>query len=129
MKRNIVVVFLIVILVLLAGYMYIYKGHRNIVEEEVNFSVSSDSIFTEFQENETAANSKFLDKTIVVTGNVSSIGTEPKSLVLDQKIFASFIEEVPSTLHINSKVTIKGRLIGYDSLLEEIKLDQCTIVK
>lgn len=129
MKRNIVVVFLIVILVLLAGYMYIYKGHRNIVKEEVNFSVSSDSIFTEFQENETAANSKFLDKTIVVTGNVSSIGTEPKSLVLDQKIFASFIEEVPSTLHINSKVTIKGRLIGYDSLLEEIKLDQCTIVK
>jgi len=129
MKRNIVVIFLLVILVLVVGYMYVYKGHRNIADEEVNYSISSDSIFTEFQENETAANVKFLDKTIVVSGNVSSIGAEGKSLVLDQKLFASFVEVLPSSLHINSKVTIKGRLIGYDSLLQEIKLDQCTIVK
>ena len=129
MKRNIVVIFLLVILVLVVGYMYVYKGHRNIADEEVNYSISSDSIFTEFQENETAANVKFLDKTIVVSGNVSSIGAEGKSLVLDRKLFASFVEVLPSSLHINSKVTIKGRLIGYDSLLQEIKLDQCTIVK
>ena len=29
----------------------------------------------------------------------------------------------------NLQVKIKGRVIGYDDLLEQIKLDQCTIIE
>jgi hypothetical protein len=32
-------------------------------------------------------------------------------------------------LKVNDSVTVKGRCIGFDDLLEEIKLDQCTIKK
>ena len=30
---------------------------------------------------------------------------------------------------LNNDVTIKGRCIGYDDLLEELKMDQCIIIK
>lgn len=34
-----------------------------------------------------------------------------------------------SELKANNPISVKGRCIGYDDLLEEIKLDQCSIVK
>lgn len=130
MKRNrIVIGLLVLVLIVVAGYFYIYKDHRNIAEETVSFNVNSELLFQEFMTNETAANSKYLDKTIVVSGKVSTINVEKSSIVLDEKVFAVFLESIPETVQPNSELTIKGRLIGYDSLLEEIRLDQCTIVK
>jgi hypothetical protein len=128
MKRNKILIGLVV-LIIIAGYFYIYKGHRNIAEEVVRFNVNSDAIFMEFQKSETAANSKYLDKTIEVSGTVSALSVEKLSIVLDEKIFAVFLEAIPEAVQTNSKVTVKGRLIGYDSLLEEIRMDQCSIEK
>jgi hypothetical protein len=34
-----------------------------------------------------------------------------------------------SKLKVNDTIVVKGRCIGYDDLLEEIKLDQCSIVR
>jgi hypothetical protein len=37
--------------------------------------------------------------------------------------------QVSEQVMLNSQVKIKGRVTGYDDLLEELKLDQCLIVK
>lgn len=126
MKKIILMV--LFLLLLAGGYFYVYKEHRNIANEEVSFDIAVPALFLEYQSNESIANTKYLDKTIVVSGKVSSLNTENHSIVLDEKLFATFLDKIPSTIKSNFEIKIKGRLIGYDSLLEEIKMDQCVIL-
>ena len=123
------IIFSLLFLLLLVGvYFYVYKAHRDIAKEEVSYDIAVPALFSEYQSNESAANTKYLDKTIVVSGKASSLNGETKSIVLDEKLFATFLDKIPSTIKPNSQIKIKGRLIGYDSLLEEIKMDQCIIL-
>ena len=71
MKKSSIIIGLL-LLIVIVGYLYIYKSHRNIGEETVRFNVSSEGLFAEFMTNETAANSKYLNKTILVSGKVSA---------------------------------------------------------
>ena len=123
------IIFGFLFLLLLVGvYFYVYKAHRDIAKEEVSYDIAVPALFSEYQSNESAANTKYLDKTIVVSGKVSSLNMETRSIVLDEKLFATFLDKIPATIQPNSQLKIKGRLIGYDSLLEEIKMDQCIIL-
>lgn len=126
MKKMILAV--VFLLVLIGGYFYIYREHRDIAKEDVSYDVTVPTLFSEYQSNESAANTKYLDKTIVVSGKVSSLNMETQSMVLDEKLFATFLDKIPSGIEPNSRIKVKGRLIGYDSLLEEIKMDQCIIL-
>jgi hypothetical protein len=126
MKKIILAV--LFLLVLIGGYFYVYQEHRDIAKEDVSYDVAVPTLFSEYQSNESAANTKYLDKTIVVSGKVTALNKETLSLVLDEKLFATFLGEIPSGIEPNSRIKVKGRLIGYDSLLEEIKMDQCIIL-
>jgi hypothetical protein len=46
---------------------------------------------------------------------------------LDEKLLARFTNNIPNNLKLQTPIAVKGRLIGYDDLLAEIQLDQCTI--
>lgn len=112
----------------MAAYFYTYKEHRDIATEKESYAIAVTDFFSEFQANETNANSKYLDKTIEVTGNLSSVDVATKSMVVNDKLFATFKEEPPQNLQLNAKIKIKGRFIGYDALVEELKMDQCVLV-
>jgi hypothetical protein len=127
-KYKIIIVLLLVLGGLIGGYFYIYKEHRDIAKEEGVYHVTANDIFLEYKSNESQADIKYLDKTITISGKISTIGFETNSIVLDEKLFATFSEDIPRSLKEGNDIIIKGRLIGYDSLLEEIKLDQCIIV-
>ena len=128
MKKKIIFFFFLLILIAIGVFLYTYREHRDIANEEGSYTIATSELFTEFQINESSANAKYLDKTIEVTGNLSSIDIETKSIVIDEKLFAILKNPVPKVLQPNSKIKIKGRLIGYDALLEELKMDQCILV-
>lgn len=128
MKVKIAILFLLLIVIVMAVYFYTYKGHRNIAAEKESYTIAATEIFLEYQANEINANAKYLDKTIEVKGNLSSFDVETKSIVINDKLFATFKEELPKTLQPNAKIKIKGRFIGYDALLGELKMDQCVFV-
>lgn len=126
MKKNTIV--LILIFVVIAGYLlysYVYQSHRDIATEKGSFSVTANSIHDEFKADEQKANAKYLDRTIEVYGKISSIDSKESTIVIDDKMFAVFKDEIPANLKVASEVKIKGRFIGYDDLLEELKMDQC----
>jgi hypothetical protein len=128
MKRKVLIFFFLLLIVVIGTCLYAYKDHRNIAAEKESYTIAATQIFSEFQANEINANTKYLDKTIEVTGNLSNIDLPTKSIVINDKLFATFKEGVPKTLHLNSKIKIKGRFIGYDALVEELKMDQCVVV-
>ena len=127
MKRKLAIGTLILMLLLVAGYRYVYQQHRDIATEKESFVVSVDSIFSEYQKNEAEADKKYLNKTIVVTGKASLVNLQTQSIVLDEKLFAVLSNKISNDIKLKSAVKVKGRLIGYDSLLEQIKMDQCVI--
>lgn len=121
-----IIVFLLVLIVgAFAAYKYLYHEHRDIASEEASFSLTVGQLLKEFTENETNANSKYLDKSIIVKGKVTSVDSATKTIVLDEKVFVMFNKLIE--VKLGSEVSVQGRLIGYDSLLEEIKLDQAQI--
>lgn len=129
MKKNkFLLVFLLVAVLGYVLYSYVYKGHRDIASEKGSFLVTANSIHDEFKANEKKATQKYLDKTIDVYGKISNVDVSENAIILDEKLFAVFKEKLPSNLKEVSNVKIKGRFIGYDDLLEELKMDQCVLI-
>ncbi len=125
MKKKIVFGVLI-LFVCLGVYNYIYQDHRNINTEKPKFTLTSQSITYQFSNNSTEAEQKFLNESIEILGKISEINLD--NIVLDNSIFCQFQKSIANTYKANELITIKGRCIGYDNLLEEIKLDQCIII-
>ncbi|WP_296383887.1 hypothetical protein [Winogradskyella sp.] len=127
MQKKIIILAVIIVIVAIVGYNYIYQDHRSIENERAEFVVSSSEIASLFSENATTAEQKFLNKTIEVSGLVSEINTN--EITINDKVFCQFSNVIQNTIKESSKIKIKGRVIGYDDLLEQVKLDQCTIIK
>ncbi|HSD13786.1 MAG TPA: hypothetical protein VLB74_03985 [Flavobacterium sp.] len=129
MKRNKILVILALILLALVGYFvysYVYHSHRDIASEKGSFTVTAKDVYNEFKADEKKANEKYLNKTIEVIGTVSGLDVAGNAVVIDEKMFAVF-DKMPQDIKEQSKVKIKGRFIGYDDLLEEMKMDQCLL--
>ena len=103
-----------------------YPDHRSISEESVSYKLDPESLFNEFIEDSQQAELKYLDQTIVVSGVITSINA--KNITISNKIYCQF-ETLNSNFKVNKSIAVKGRCIGFDDLLEEIKLDQCSIIK
>lgn len=125
MKKKNSILLLIVLALVALIYFYVQKPHRNISSEKIEFNLSSDAILNEFLSNEPLALSRFLDKTIVIYGTLTEINKN--FLTLDDNIYCKFDGNIPD-IPLNSSLKIKGRCIGFDMLLEQIKLDQCSIL-
>ena len=126
MRKKWIALIVIVILAAFVAYNYIYQDHRDIKSETAEFSMPSSEIMLQFSEDATSAEQKYLNKTIEVSGIISD--KTSNDITIDDKVFCQFTETLKSDNQINSKIKIKGRVIGYDDLLEQVKLDQCTII-
>lgn len=121
------VILLLLIILAYIGYNYIYQDHRDIQQEQAEFTLSSHTIADEFIRNPSTSEKKYLSKTIEILGTVSEINDN--DLTLDNKVFCQFENTIKQSLKLDSKLNIKGRCIGYDDLLEQIKMDQCFVIK
>jgi hypothetical protein len=125
-KFKLVAILLVVIIIGLFSYNYVMtSGGRDLEKETSEFSVSATAIFGDFSANAEMATKKYLNKAVEITGKVTNI-TE-NVITLDGKVSCQF--EASEKVNLDSQVKIKGRVTGYDDLLEELKLDQCLIVK
>lgn len=125
MRKWIVILSLLIIAAVI-GYNYIYQDHRDIGNEVAEFTMRSNEITNLFSEDALDAEQKLLNKTVEVSGLISDIN--PNDITIDDTVFCQFSEGVETTKDKDSNIKIKGRVIGYDDLLEQVKLDQCTII-
>ena len=116
---------LIIVIVTFLGYHYIYQDHRDIESETAAFTFTAEDITNEFEINPSDAESKYLNKTIIISGIITELNSN--QITVNDKVFCQ-LNKATNILKTNQEVTLKGRFIGYDNLLEEIKLDQCYII-
>lgn len=103
-----------------------YKDHRNINEEDALYTLESIDLIKEFSMDINASVTKYLDKTIEVKGLVTE--KEKDNFTLGENIIC-YTDSVTLLQVLKNKVVIvKGRSIGYDELLDLIKIDQVSII-
>lgn len=110
------------------AYQYIFRKKTDIINTETNFSISSAILDKDFLNNQESFNKKYLDKTIELTGTISEIDSASNAILIDNKVFATFNNKTETGFKLNQIVHIKGRLVGYDDLLEYFKFDQVYII-
>ncbi len=117
-------VVLVLLILAISMYNYIYKGHRDISTEQVAFTVSATKIHMDLSKEDKVA--KYVDQVVQIEGKITAI--EQNAVVIDDKVQINFSKEVSNDLTIARPITIKGRCVGYDDLLELVKIDQATVV-
>ncbi len=123
MKKSIIYILLLV--AVFTTYKFVYKSGRDIVNDKPDFKVTSFEIKNEFSVNQEKTLLKYLNKTIQVSGKITNISSN--NVVLDNFISAQLMDTV--FVNANNFITIKGRFVGFDDLLQELKIDQCTVIK
>ena len=127
-KAQIIIIVSFVILITgIACYNYIMNfGVRDLNTETAAFSVTSTSISKEFASDIESANKKYLEKAVAVSGKITAIKNQ--EIMLNDNVVCN-LKSNEKSLQINQNVTLKGRIVGYDDLMGEVKLDQCVINK
>ena len=122
-KKNKFIVFLLAICC--SGYVYythLMKPPASIESRQVAFTGTAAEFSPKVQEN---AN-EWLNNIVVLEGVLTS--KDENGITLNNRIYCQFSTRQKIVV-AEQILQIKGRFIGYDDLLNELKLDQCIIQK
>ena len=124
MKKSRIIISLVIISLLgLFTYQYVmHGGARDLSTEKAEFTLSSKAILDEFTTNQELSNKKYLEKAVAVKGTITDVNST--QIIVDNAIIC-ILKNPNSTLVKNQTVTVKGRVVGFDDLMGELKLDQC----
>ncbi|NJB70142.1 DNA/RNA endonuclease YhcR with UshA esterase domain [Saonia flava] len=125
-KKYYLLVSLIALLFFLALLVkqYLYGEHRNIASEKATMEISATELESRFASNQSLTSKNLLDKVIAVHGKINAI--EINSVIIDNKVQANLLNGNMDNIAVGDIITVKGRCIGYDDLLEIVKIDQAT---
>ena len=113
----------VIIALLIVGfisYRYVMKPPMLLEDREISFEGSNQEIFKKVQEKP----KEWQDKVVLITGTITS--KDEKGFTLSNNIYCQLADK--QDIDTNEDIKVKGRIIGYDDLLEELKLDQCLIL-
>ena len=130
-NRNKILLFLVLSTIIIGSllFFYVYKEHRDIGQEEAIFTISVDELHKQFQINDSLANALYADQTILISGLVTYVDKVNDAVILNEKLFLTFNSADGLDIQPQKLVKIKGRFVGYDDLMEELKMDQCILIK
>lgn len=120
------ILLLVVLLVAISIYYVFHGGARDLATEQTEFNVSSKDIILEFASNITTATNKYSDKAISISGKVTAVSDSV--VTIDHTIICNF-KSTDTSIKNDQLISVKGRLVGFDDLMGELKLDQCSIIK
>ena len=103
-------------------YTYAMRPPTAIENKKIDFSGSSDELLLKIIDH----TEEWQDKIVVVSGEVTNI--DENGVMLSSKIYCQLKQTTElQKINLSNNISLKGRIIGYDDLLEELKLDQCII--
>ncbi len=126
-KKNMYITLTTLLLFSILGYYiysYIYQEHRDIASEDIEYSLSPNDLKNVMSID--SMSHQFIDRVIQTKGLIISV--EQNSVVIDDIVQVNFINTDTNTLQAGTTLSIKGRCVGYDDLLEVVKIDQATII-
>ena len=121
----------IVIVIAVIQICSLYIIYRDVIQppastknEKIDYSYKTEQFHKEFVENKELFKKKHLNKTIVLTGVVTTV--QDSLIVLNNKI--SCISNLGFTNILkNEAIKVKGRYVGYDELFDNLIMSECLV--
>ena len=132
MKKIIIIGLVLAIMGAGMGWMIYNKPHQNMQSANADFKMTATELYNNFEANENAANTKYLDKIIEVKGTIQSVSEEEnkKSITLDAGGMLGGVicqldelsEHKRTTFEVGEIVQFKGLCTG---MLMDVVLVRC----
>ncbi|WP_420574432.1 hypothetical protein [Kordia sp.] len=125
-SKTLIALILVIAIGAYAAYSYAYKAHTAIEDMEVAYAGNAQGFLNKIKENpeEWTKGEKVIELTGLITAK------DEKGVSVNESVYFQLAEGTTTeTLKEGEKINIKGRIIGYDDLLEELKLDKAVIIK
>ena len=123
LKKNKTIVLLILLGIgLWSAYQYVFAAPLTTNEITAGYQGEA-ADFKQLVQNDF---DRWHNKVIQIKGTITAIQEE--GILLNQDIYCQFDDKLINVVE-NEVITLKGRVIGFDELLEEIKLNQCIIIQ
>lgn len=106
----------------MGAYYFIYLNKVDYISKKSDIVLSPNELINDFKKNENHSNAKYLNKIIETKGIVTSIESD-SMIILNENINLRFNTKIQ--IKLNDSIKIKGRILGYDPLFEQINLDNC----
>jgi len=134
MKKKIFLAGIVVAIIgAFVAYSMYNKPHRDIATEKTSFTVTSNQLFDDFENDEKLANEKYLDKVIEVTGTIIEInkdqtGNQVVTIGAENAMLGGVLGTMKNntSLKIDQEVTLKCKCTGF---LMDVVLTECTQIK
>ena len=117
-KNKLVTILSIIVLSIIISIKYIYQPHQK--TEDLNTIFQGNP--QQFKHEILKEPSRYHNAIVEIKGKVISKGLN--GIMLEESIYCAIKD---STIIEKNIITIKGRFIGYDDLMEEFKIDKCII--
>lgn len=134
--RLLLTLFLVGIISAAAAWLYIFKkSESNVSSRKVDIEISARELISRFETDENLANRDFLDKVILVSGNIESVSEDSLGISIYLKnsdeiagVICSFSKGSFDTKYIaaGNPIKVKGLCTGY---LMDVVLNKCVIVE
>lgn len=117
------------------GYYMWNKPHENMQKAKTDVAIDATQLFNEFSTDEAAANAKYLEKTIAVSGKVKEVTKDEGTVKISLETGNEFgvlcvLDELsahPRTdFPVGETVTFKGKCDGVNF---DVQLSRCVEVK
>ena len=136
MKKLLAVGLFLALLGLGTGYFIYNKPFKNMARAEADVALNAPDLFSAFEADESAANQKYLDKVIKVTGTVKEVskgddGNISVTLETGNELFGvicqldNLSKQEKTDFQPGEKVTFKGICTG---MLMDVVLVRCVLV-
>jgi hypothetical protein len=124
MKKWIIIIGSIVLIVAaIFYYVFIYAAqYKRNVNDEKAIAITAVELVSDYNNNESEANTKYLNKALLVEGFVKEVGQNQEGstiITIDgandfSSVFCT-LKEVNKNVEVNKKINIKGVCIGFTS--------------
>ena len=136
MRKILLIAGFLVIGLGIVAYLIYNKPHQNMQKAEADMKVNAEELFSAFASDETAANEKYLDKVLAVTGEVKSVNTSEEGTVTitlnaGSEMFGvtceldALSEHAKTDFQPGETITVKGICTG---MLMDVVLVRCVVV-
>lgn len=124
--------FSILITAVMIGYYQYNKPRQSLVNQPSAVSISASELYIAYQQNETAANLKFLGKVIEVSGKLNIINNGDGSKIFSLATgfpggeinFQLFDKQMDPSFKKGKNIIVKGKCTGY---LMDVNLVDCIV--
>jgi hypothetical protein len=129
-----VVCFIALSAILAALYMYNLK-HTDMAKAKPDFVITASSLQKEFEDNETAASTRYINKILEVTGTIASVKQAGNNVLNISLITGSDLSSVictfpaiadSSKFRTGNEITLRGECSGF---LMDVLLNNCAVIE